>query len=105
MRVTAFADKGYIGSQRGVAGDPFPDELKRVLREPHILPTSGHGIDCLRRIELRHPRQPRTSKIGMVFEDSNARFVTMKKRNWKERKGEQNKEGKSHARHIGFNAT
>ena len=44
MRVAALADEADVRRERYVAGNFFPNEVKRVVGEPHVLAAAADGV-------------------------------------------------------------
>ena len=70
MRIAALARKGNIGRERHVAGDFFPNKMKRIVGEPHIRSAARDGVSTARRIKLKCAPVLRRGDIAVFFEQT-----------------------------------
>src|ERR1043166_8637641 len=57
MRVATRFGKCDVCSERNVAGNLFPNEMKRVVGEPHVFTAAGYGVAAMRLIEHSRAKQ------------------------------------------------
>src|SRR6266545_4868604 len=68
MRIPAAAEKGNVCRECHVAGNFLPNEMKRVIGKPHVLPAAGDRVSAADCIVLDGPGAARRADLAAAGE-------------------------------------